>query len=69
MVYTITLEWDPEEEVYNVSVPALPGCYTWGYTRREAIANARDAIQGFLEVLREFGDPIPEEADLHRVRV
>jgi antitoxin HicB len=34
----------------SVSVPALPGCHTQGETREEALAMARDAIEGYLEV-------------------
>lgn len=51
----------PEEGGYVASVPALPGCNTEGDTLDEAIANAREAIELYLEVLRDRGEPIPEE--------
>lgn len=44
-----------------VSVPALPGCNTEGDTLEEALANAKEAIELYLEVLKERGEPIPEE--------
>lgn len=69
MTYTVVLGWDAEDGTYNVSVPVLPGCYTWGRTEAEALANVREAILGYLEALTDAGDPIPEETGLRRVRV
>lgn len=46
---------------YTVTVPALPGCITEGATFEEAIANAREAIAGFVETLAKLGEPIPRE--------
>jgi predicted RNase H-like HicB family nuclease len=34
---------------------------TEGATREEAIENAREAIEGFIEALVRAGDPIPRE--------
>ncbi len=48
--YTIVLE-PAEEGGYNVSVPALPGCYTQGDTYEQAVAMAHDAIQLWIEEL------------------
>jgi antitoxin HicB len=46
----------PEEEGgFSVSVPALPGCHTQGETHDEALAMAKDAIEGYLEVLERRG--------------
>lgn len=50
----------PEEEGgFSVFVPALPGCFSQGETRKEAIAMAREAICLHLESLRANGDPLP----------
>ncbi len=38
-----------EEGGFNVSVPALKGCFTQGDTEEEAIANAKEAILCYLE--------------------
>jgi antitoxin HicB len=59
--YTLLLEHDPEEGVYSVSVPLLPGCFTYGDTVEQAIERAHEAIEGFLLVLRDQGEEIPEE--------
>ena len=40
-------------------VPDLPGCITTGRTLEEAELNIREAIEGHLKTLREFGDPVP----------
>ncbi len=45
-------------------VPDLPGCITTGKTLEETKLNIREAIQGHLETLRDFGDPVPEPASL-----
>lgn len=51
-VYTIILqpETDPEfEGYYNASVPALPGCFSYGTNREEALGNIKEAIELYLE--------------------
>jgi predicted RNase H-like HicB family nuclease len=45
---------------YSAHVPDLPGCVSVGDTFDESLAGIREAIEGHLEVMREFGDPIPE---------
>jgi len=60
MTYTVVLV-PAEEGGYTVLVPALPGCVTEGDTLGEALLMVEDAISGYLVVLREDGDPIPEE--------
>jgi predicted RNase H-like HicB family nuclease len=51
---------------YSVFVPELPSVATQGETIDEARANAQEAIEGYLEVMREDGLPIPT---VHRDRV
>ncbi len=37
---------DPDEDGgYSVSVPALPGCFSQGDSREEALHNIREAIE------------------------
>jgi len=46
----VIIEQD-EEGYYVAEVPALPGCLSQGKTRDEAIANIKEAIEGWLEVM------------------
>jgi len=58
--YTIILQ-AAEEGGYIAFAPSLPGCMTQGETLDEAKENITDAIEAYLEVLREDGDKIPVE--------
>ena len=50
------------EDGYLVAeCPSLPGCISQGKTKEEAIANIREAIQGYITALEEDGLPVPEE--------
>jgi predicted RNase H-like HicB family nuclease len=49
-----------EEGGFTVTVPKLPGLTTEGDTYEEAQANTKDAINGYLEVLSESGEDLPE---------
>jgi len=60
MKYAVVLSRDDEGN-WLASVPAFPGCHTWGQTRAEALANAREAVEGCIESLRASGEAIPEE--------
>jgi predicted RNase H-like HicB family nuclease len=40
-----------EENGYWAEVPALPGCITEGDTWEELMANLKDAIEGWVEVV------------------
>lgn len=42
-----------EEGGFWVEVPALPGCVSEGETREEALANIREAAEGWLAVSEE----------------
>ncbi|MCW5982136.1 MAG: type II toxin-antitoxin system HicB family antitoxin [Bryobacteraceae bacterium] len=44
----------------------MPGCVTTGKTFEETERNIREAIQGHLQTLRDFGEPLPEPASLAR---
>jgi predicted RNase H-like HicB family nuclease len=60
--FTVVLEPDREEPWrYNVRVPALPGCLTYGESIEDALANAHEAIAGYVESLLADGEPIPAE--------
>lgn len=58
--YTVIFE-PAEEGGYIVSVPALPGCVSQGDTFEEATTMIKDAMQGYLQVLKEEKQEIPQE--------
>jgi len=45
------------------SVPALPGCLSQGETFEEASRMIKDAISGYLAVLKDKGEEIPHESE------
>jgi predicted RNase H-like HicB family nuclease len=52
----------PGEDGFIVAeVPSLPGCVSQGRTRDEALSNVREAIYLHVEVLRERGEPLPDD--------
>lgn len=52
----------PGEDGYWVAeCPSLPGCVSQGRTREEAIANIKEAIEGYIAALQEDKLPVPEE--------
>ncbi len=46
---------------YTVTVPSLQGCVTYGDTVEESMLMAREAIEGYIESLKEHGEPIPSD--------
>jgi len=53
---------EEDERGFWVSVPALPGCFSRGDTYEEAVANAQEAIQCYLEAISKRGEAIPSES-------
>ncbi|MCX8010475.1 MAG: type II toxin-antitoxin system HicB family antitoxin [Ignavibacteria bacterium] len=53
MKFNVILE-KAEEGGYNVTVPALDGCFTQGDTKDEALENAKEAIICYLEGLEKL---------------
>ncbi len=51
--------WSNEDQAFIVDVPELPGCMADGSTYREAVANAEQVIEEWLETARELGREIP----------
>jgi predicted RNase H-like HicB family nuclease len=52
----------PGEDGYWVAeCPSLPGCISQGSTKEEAVANIKEAIQGYVAALEEDNLPVPED--------
>ena len=58
--FRILLRKEPEG-VYTAMVPSLPGCVTWGDTIEKALEMIEEAIIGYIQVLKEEGEPIPDD--------
>jgi antitoxin HicB len=56
--YRILLRKEPEGG-YTVVVPSLPGCVTYGDTIEKAIEMAKEAIELYIESLKEHGEEVP----------
>jgi predicted RNase H-like HicB family nuclease len=57
--YHINLFWSDEDGIWIADVPDLRGCTTHGHNRAEAVKNAAEAVEGWLETAREAGLDIP----------
>lgn len=68
MNYTIVIHRDQQQGLW-AEVPALPGCLSQGETLPELKANIREAIEGYLEVMREDGRQPEPDVQLAEVAV
>lgn len=58
--YEIIIFWSDEDNAYIADVPELPGCMAHGDSYESALANAKEAIQHWINTAKEFGDSIPK---------
>ena len=58
--YEIIIFWSAEDEAFVAEAPELPGCMAHGGTHEEALANAKQAVQLWIDTAKELGDAIPE---------
>jgi predicted RNase H-like HicB family nuclease len=58
--FRIVLRKEPEG-AYTALVPSLPGCITWGDSVEHALEMAKEAIEGYIAVLKEEGEPVPDD--------
>ena len=63
MKYKVILKHS--KEGYSVSCPGLPGCWSQGKNKREALANIRIAIREYLDAV----DKISEGTEVYEVQV
>ncbi len=60
MKYPIAIEPGDDTHAYGIVVPDLPGCFSGGDTLDEAMDNAREAIELWLETVIDDGGAVPE---------
>jgi predicted RNase H-like HicB family nuclease len=53
--FEVILEKYEEHEGFVVTCPALRGCITQGDNEKQALENAKEAIEGYLECARKHG--------------
>lgn len=61
LTYRVLLNEEPEGG-FTVTVPALPGCVTYGEDLDHALSMAKEAIEGYVSVLKESKEPIPDNS-------
>ena len=64
MRYPMAIETGDETHAHGVVVPDLPGCFSAGDTLDEAIVNAKESIELWMEMVIEDGHPIPEASPI-----
>lgn len=58
--YEIVIFWSEEDDAFVAEVPELPGCMADGKTYHEALVNAEQIIEEWIETAKEEGRPIPQ---------
>jgi predicted RNase H-like HicB family nuclease len=58
--YEIIVYWSKEDNSYIAEVPELPGCMADGKTYKEAIENAQEVIEEWIETAQSLEREIPE---------
>jgi predicted RNase H-like HicB family nuclease len=64
MNYVVAIEPGDKRHAFGVVVPDLPGCFSAGDTLDEALVNAREAMELWLETVIDDGRPVPEPKSL-----
>jgi predicted RNase H-like HicB family nuclease len=65
-VFKVVIEEDKFEDgrkAYHAWCPSLKGCHTWGHTQGEALTKLQEAVDLYVEDLREAGEPIPVDPE------
>ena len=57
--------YEQGESNWGAIVPDLPGCVSIGDSLEQVQENVKEAIELYLEVLQERGEPVPEPK--HRI--
>jgi predicted RNase H-like HicB family nuclease len=58
--YEIIIFWSAEDDAFVAEVPELPGCMADGNNYQEALSNAEQIIQEWIDTAIESGRSIPE---------
>ena len=58
--YEIIIYWSFEDGAYLAEVPELSGCMADGKSYYEALSNAEEIIEEWIETAQRIGKPIPQ---------
>lgn len=58
--YELIIYWSEDDASFVVEVPELPGCMADGETYQQAVSNAQQVIEEWIDTARELGRPVPE---------
>jgi predicted RNase H-like HicB family nuclease len=58
--YQVNISFDVKDQIYVARVPELENCHSHGNSPEEALKNANEAIELWLQVAREESIEIPE---------
>jgi len=58
--YEIIIFWSAEDGAFVAEVPELPGCMADGSSYQEALANAKQIIQEWIDTAEESGRSVPQ---------
>ncbi len=67
--YSIFMQYDPQDNIYVVSIPELPGCMAYGETKEEALREIDVAKELCIESALEDGQSVPEPSLFNSVAV
>jgi predicted RNase H-like HicB family nuclease len=65
----IAIEEGDSDKAYGVIFPDLEGCFSAGDTLDEAIESAQEAVEGYLELLLQDGDKLPDFKSIQEHRI
>ena len=60
MRYPVAIEPGSKKKAWGVVVPDLPGCFSAGDSMDEAVENAKEAIELWIDTVLDDGGVIPE---------
>ncbi len=58
--YELIIYWSKDDQRFIVEVPELPGCMADGESYQDAVKNAEQIINEWIETAQSLGRPIPE---------
>ena len=54
---------EEKDRRWSASIPALPGCSSWGYSQQEALENIKDAAEIYIEDMLDAGEGLPQPSN------